>query len=204
MKPLSSPVCEICGDPFPHAEIETHRCGDCLADPPPFERARSVLELNPALRPVIHSYKYRGSSVALTWMIGRMGDFFRANFPPLHYDFIVPVPLHPLRLLRRGFNQSLLLARGLSRRFSIPLEFRNLKRRRFERSQARRSREERKAEIVGSFLVKDLSFFKGKRVLLVDDVYTTGATLKECAKVLKKCGAEVDALTLARTLLQAS
>lgn len=201
IKPLPDSICEICGDPFPHPEIKTHQCGHCLTDPPPFEQARSVFKLNPVLTSMIHSYKYRGSPVALAWMIQKLSDFLEKNFPPLPYDLILPVPLHLIRLLHRGFNQSLFLARGLSKRFSIPLEFRQLRRRRFETSQARLGREERKAQIVGNFWVKDPHVFKDRRVLLVDDVYTTGATLKECAKVLKKCGARVNAITLARTPL---
>jgi ComF family protein len=153
------------------------------------------------LSTVVYGFKYRGNEVALSWMAKKIAGFLAEVRRGDSWDFIVPVPLHSFRLLRRGFNQALLLGRALQREISIPLDFRNLVRRRYEKPQSKQGREERLKQIKDSFAVLNPSLFKDKKLLLLDDVYTTGATLNECSKVLKKTGAEVEALTLARTLL---
>jgi ComF family protein len=201
LKPLSDSVCTICGDPFTHEEITSHVCGRCLSDRPYFEWARSVFEWGPPLSTVIHGFKYQGKEVALRWMAREMARFLRGEKGDLPWDFLVPVPLHPFRLIRRGFNQALLLARALHREIGVPLDFQNLLRGRYERPQVAKDREERLKQIQGAFALRDPSRFEDKKVLLIDDVYTTGATLNECAKVLKTAGAQVEAFTLARTLL---
>ncbi len=201
LKPLSSSICEQCGDPFPHEEVASHLCGECLTNPPPFEWARSVFELEPKLAQMIHAAKYKGDTPSLQWLGKQIEKEWPRYKKKIVLDWIVPVPLHPFRLLKRGFNQSLLIALSFSKRIQVPLEFKNLKRKMHEKSQVSRTREERLQQIRGSFAVKNSAVFKNKKILLIDDVYTTGATLRECAKVLKKCGATVYALTLARTLL---
>jgi ComF family protein len=111
------------------------------------------------------------------------------------------VPLHRQRLRQRGFNQSLLLARVIGSGLSIKVDFTSLQRTRVTEPQVNLSSEEREGNVKGAFTVKDPSAFRGKRVLLVDDVLTTGATITECGKALKASGAEVFALTLARTVM---
>jgi ComF family protein len=194
-------LCEICGDPFIHQEISSHLCGKCLIDRPYFEWARSVFEWGAPLSDVVHRLKYQGSEVGLRWMVRKMAESLDEMGPNVSFDYLVPVPLHTVRLIRRGFNQALLLSRGLHREKGIPLEFENLKRRRYEKPQSLGDREERLKQIRGAFAVKHPKVFEEKNVLLIDDVFTTGATLNECAKVLQKSGAKVYALTLARTLL---
>jgi len=204
IKPLPRSLCTICGDPFSHSEIASHICGECLSDRPHFEWARSVFEWGPPLNQVLHAFKYQGSEVALSWFCNEMIQAMNEIATKSSFDVLVPVPLHPFRLVRRGFNQSLLLARGLAQKTGVPVDFKVLIRERHEKPQATGGREERLRQIKGSFALEKGANLEGKRVLLIDDVYTTGATLNECAKVLKRAGAKVSALTLARTLLHSA
>jgi ComF family protein len=116
-------------------------------------------------------------------------------------DLAMPVPLHKKRLRSRGFNQALILAHGISERFSVPLLYDTLVRLRSTRPQVELSGHERVENVRGAFCLLRPSEVRDKRVLLVDDVFTTGATMNECAKVLKDAGARsVTVLTLARTV----
>jgi ComF family protein len=115
-------------------------------------------------------------------------------------DVAIPVPLHKKRLRQRGFNQSLLLAHGVSERFMIPLNYDNLIRSRYTRPQVELSGIERAENVRGAFNLLRPAEICEKKILLIDDVFTTGATMNECAKVLKDAGAStVTVLTLART-----
>jgi ComF family protein len=115
-------------------------------------------------------------------------------------DLAMPVPLHGSRLRQRGFNQALLLAQGVCGRFSVPLSFDNLYRTRHTRPQVELSGRERAENVRGAFAVARPGEVRDRKVLLIDDVFTTGATMNECAKVLKDAGAaSVTVLTLART-----
>jgi ComF family protein len=116
-------------------------------------------------------------------------------------DVVIPVPLHPRRLRQRGFNQALLLAYGMSTRNGIALDPNNLIRVRPTRPQVELSGQERVKNVAGAFAVRHPDMVANKHVLLIDDVYTTGATMNECAGVLKNAGAEqVTVCTLARAL----
>jgi len=116
-------------------------------------------------------------------------------------DVVIPIPLHTKRLRQRGFNQALLLAHAMSTASSIPLSWDNLVRVRPTRPQVELTGEERIKNVAGAFAVRRLNEITAKRVMLVDDVFTTGATMNECAAVLKDAGAaQVVAFTLARAL----
>ncbi len=194
-------LCRVCGDSFGNSEIPAHVCGKCLQNPPSFEWARSVFDLSLPLSKMLHAFKYSGNETALSWMVIEMKKLLGRHFSGWKADFIVPVPLHPLRLVWRGYNQSLLLARVLSKSMKIPLDFENLVKIKSTRAQSTLSRQDRCKQLKDAFIVRKPALFEGKKILLVDDVYTTGATLLECAKVLKNKGSQVYALTLARTPL---
>jgi ComF family protein len=130
-----------------------------------------------------------------------MADF---SFPDLEfrdYSLIIPVPLHIKKLRKRGFNQSIILANSLGKKWQIPINFSLLKRSKFTLTQTGLDKKERERNIKGAFEVKDKTKIAGRNIILIDDVYTTGATLNECAKKLIKAGAQkVAVLTLARVL----
>ena len=130
-----------------------------------------------------------------------MADFSFPDVDFTDYSLIIPVPLHIKRLRERGFNQSLLLAHAIERKRQIPLNFSLLKRHKFTLTQTGLNKIERKKNIKGAFEVSDKKKIAGKNIILIDDVYTTGATINECAKTLIKAGAQkVTVLTLARVL----
>ena len=195
-KKISSPLCTICGEPFPDSSGPDHACGICLTRTPPFTSARSALAYGGAVLDAVHRFKYSGE-VNLARPLGRLAA---GALPPLVPHVIVPVPLHPGRLRERGFNQSLLLSRELSKILNAPVDYASLRRVRQTEQQSSLTAEERKKNVAGAFGVIAPGAFNWKTVLLVDDVYTTGATVMECARALKKDGATVAALTLARAL----
>lgn len=195
---ITGPICIVCGLPFASQAASDHTCGKCLKQPMPFVEARSVFKYSGNLREAIHSFKYSQRFI-LARPFGRMLSDSAASFSGKP-DIAVPVPLHKKRLRTRGFNQSLLLARVISKSLSIGLDYLTLRRTRETAPQIELSTDERQKNVAGAFEVENPSAFKGRNVLLVDDVFTTGATVKECAKVLKKAGASVRVLTLARAI----
>jgi ComF family protein len=196
---VSSPLCPICGIPFTGAGGD-HRCGACLSHPPHFDSARAQFLYEGHIRDLIHSFKYNKlthlrSPLALLALEGVSG--FLADHEP---HFIVPVPLHSSRLRQRGFNQAVLLGRVLSRQISLPMLPDALIRTRPTEPQIELTAAERRLNVKGAFTVNRADRIAGKRILLLDDVMTTGSTMNECAKELKKAGATVViAATIART-----
>ena len=195
----TSPLCTSCGLPFTVTEGANHLCEDCILAPPPFSMARALGKYEGSLLDVIHLFKYHGN-VSAGEALGRM--MAKARYDSLaigNYSLIIPVPLHLKKLRDRGFNQSLILASQISKMFSIPLDFTTLRRVIHTESQVGLSRQKRAANVRGAFEITDQSRIKNKKVLLIDDVYTTGSTAKECSKILAQNGAEeVAVLTLAR------
>jgi len=150
----------------------------------------------------IQRFKYN-SETHLTSSLGGLLSNFAREWIPNPKDFlIVPVPLHRSRLRERGFNQSLLLARVLSSDLGTPLDYLSLIRKRNTRAQTGLKKEERKKNVKDAFSITYPLIIKNKKIILVDDVFTTGYTLNECSRTLKKSGATtIICLTLARTLV---
>lgn len=204
---VSHPLCSRCGRPFPDASGDDHLCGVCLARPPRFAGARSWAcyprdeSSEHPLRHVVQTFKY-GRKVSLGKPLGRLmakgcQDFVAES----HIDLIIPVPLHPKRLRWRGFNQAVLLARQVSRANNIPLDPFVLYRRRETLPQTQLAEDERRTNVRGAFMLHSDPPIHGKSLLLVDDVYTSGATVNECSRMLTKGGAkQVYVLTFARTV----
>ena len=148
----------------------------------------------------IHQFKYAGKS-HLAKSLGRlMTAFARIWVDKTNSDLMMPVPLHPKRLRERGFNQSLVLARYAAPLLGAELDFLSLRRIRYTRPQTGLKITERRKNVRRAFEIVDRMAVKGRTILLVDDVATTGNTLNECARMLKRAGSkEVFCLTLART-----
>lgn len=153
------------------------------------------------LREVVQRFKY-GRKVSLGKPLGRLmargcSEFLLAN----SFDIIIPVPLHPRRLRWRGFNQAVILAGEVSRALKPPVDPFLLLRSRETPPQTQLSEEERKKNMRGAFFLNPAKSVRGKTLLLVDDVYTSGATVNECSRTLVRAGAkEVYVLTLSRTV----
>ncbi len=200
---LEPPVCYQCGEllaaPPEGIASPMHRCGKCLLQPPVFDQARAVGLYRGKLRQIIHTMKYR-SIYGLTRPLAKLlqdqfASHWRENVP----DLLVPIPLHRRRLRQREFDQALALARYLSRGVGIPCEAEALVRQRDTASQVGLNYTERHQNVRGAFDVRHPQSVRGQTVLLIDDVYTTGATAKACAQVLRQAGAErVNVYTLAR------
>ncbi len=195
------PFCTVCGGPFVTPQVDSHPCGACLTKKRYFTMARAVGIYEGPLQEAIHRWKYEGK-VGLTplfgaWMAERLSD----HWHPRSIDLILPVPVHKRRLRERGFNQALLLGRELSQRTGIPCKMNFLQKKRATPPQIQLSGEERERGIRNSFQVRRREELKGKTILLVDDVYTTGATVNECSRVLLASGARrVDVFTLAHAV----
>jgi ComF family protein len=198
---IHPPLCPRCGTPFPIAESDDHLCGECLTTERPYAVARAVGLYEKTLLTAIHLFKYRGK-IGIGEVLGSvMADFAGRQWDMTVFSLIIPVPLHRKRLRERGFNQAVILARQIAKRFSLPLDFMTLRRERFTAPQVGLGREERSANVRKAFAVRKPEKIAGRRILLVDDVTTTGSTLTECASVLMKANAEAVAiLTLARAL----
>ncbi|QEM69215.1 ComF family protein [Geobacter sp. FeAm09] len=183
------PLCPVCGIPFPGAG-DDHVCGACRHSPPDFGAARAALLYEGECRELIHAYKYRYKThlrrpLALL-AAAPLREFVAACAPEL----MVPVPLHVRRLRERGFNQAVLLGEVWAREWGIPLERAAMRRIRWTEPQITLTAAERRANVQGAFDVRDAGLVRGRRVLLVDDVYTTGSTVRECARVLRAAGAD--------------
>jgi ComF family protein len=206
---IKPPLCPWCGIMYKSRQGEDHICDDCMTSPKRFRIARSVGIYQKALMNAIHCFKYK-EKIQLARPLGTiLFSSFARHWDTNGIDAIVPVPLHHRKLKVRGFNPSLLMVRSwkwlASTRpinlLSPPVVRDALVKIKWTIPQTGLARKKRKQNVKNSFAIKDSSRIEGRRILLVDDVYTTGATTNECAKVLLKSGARyVDVLTLARTM----
>ena len=198
---ITGSFCPICGAPFLDSPAGSHICGNCLDNKPYYTCARAVAGFETVIMDAIHKFKY-GRNISVGNALGSfMAGFSFPDFAFSEYSLLVPVPLHIRRLRERGFNQSLLLAKEMGRKYKLPVNFSLLKRCKFTLTQTGLNKTEREKNIKGAFTVVDKKEVAGENIILIDDVYTTGATINECAKVLLKAGAQkVAVLTLARVI----
>jgi len=196
---LSGDCCPRCGKPH-RAAAGDHLCGPCLRGDTRFDLARSVAAYEGPLRDCIHAFKY-GRQTACLATFGLLFRQVATDRFLFDADLILPVPLHKSRLRQRGFNQSAMLAREFFAEQRRKISPSVLLRHRPTAPQTSLSGRQRRTNLRGAFSVKHRDRVEGKRVLLVDDIYTTGSTLNECARTLRKAGAaRVTALTLARVI----
>jgi ComF family protein len=196
---ISAPYCQCCGTPFEFTVAERSVCGRCLAAPPVYHRARSVVLYDDASRSLLLRFKH-GDGLHMTGLFGAW--MARAGVELLaEADLLVPVPLHWTRLFTRRYNQAAALVLDLAVRAGVAADIDTLERARRTPSQGSRTRSARARNVQGAFRIAPdaRARVKGKRVLLVDDVLTSGATVSACGRVLLRAGAErVDVLTVAR------
>ncbi len=199
MRFLGEPCCARCGVPFEHDMGDGAECGGCLADAPPFDSARAVLAYGDVAKTVALKLKY-GRRIGLARLIARnmvRHVPVRGDDPPV----IVPVPLHRWRLWSRGFNQSALIADHLGRLTGLSVDRHALLRVKNTTPLRSMNSRQRDKAVRSAFAVAAGHGLVGRRVLLIDDVHTSGATAAACARTLRKAGvAEVRLLCWARVL----
>jgi ComF family protein len=196
---IVAPFCAKCSEPFPGAITQTFSCANCENRKLYFESAVAAYRSRGLVRHVLHQFKY-GKQRHLRHPIARwLGESMRdPRLRGRHFDLIVPVPLHPARERERGFNQAALIAKLLAASATIPARP-LLERIRYTTTQTAYDRAERMENLHGAFRLRKNRDVRGLRVLLIDDVLTTGSTLSECARVLRAAGAvSVHAATAAR------
>jgi ComF family protein len=193
---IRPPLCDVLGIPLPFDTGERTVSAAALARPPAYDRARAVAHFSGAMRTLIHQFKYADRHDARTlfgrWLAEAGGELVAGA------DLLAPVPLALWRLLSRRFNQAAILARELSRLTGLPADPHLLRRARATSSQVGLTHDQRRRNVAGAFRVPRRARLEGRRVLLLDDVITTGATAEACARALKRAGAvRVDVLALA-------
>lgn len=202
---ITAPYCDSCGVPF---EFDTatggDHCAPCLQNPPHFTKARSALKYNDASRSIVLAFKHADQTHAvlafMPWLKNAGAEFLVGENKA---DIIIPVPLHPWRLMARRYNQAAILAQRLGREVGMPVLVDGLKRIRHTPSQGHLKAGERAKNVSKAFTVPEQykSRIAGKSIVLIDDVFTTGSTVGECAKMLKKYGAaKVYVLCIARVV----
>jgi ComF family protein len=198
---LEKPWCAVMGTPFTHDMGDGFLSAEAIANPPPFERSRAAVAYGGVARRMVQALKYGDRTDLAPWMarwMQRAGAELLADA-----DCVVPVPLHRRRFFTRRFNQSAELARTIAAHSGKPFEPGALQRVKVTRQQVGLGLSERQDNVRAAFRVPAESdiFIRGRRILLVDDVYTTGSTVFAVSKALKKSGAAaVDVLTFARVL----
>ncbi|MCS7336650.1 MAG: ComF family protein [Verrucomicrobiae bacterium] len=196
---VQPPVCDRCGMPYPGEITVPFECRNCSGAKLYFSRARAAVTTDEPIREVIHRYKYQSA----VWFEPFLAELFiMCAAPELtreKVDLIVPVPLHPARKRERGFNQAERLGARLAAATSIPMDAKTLRRVLYTPTQTLLTRDQRAKNMRGAFAVRRGRRLDGARIVLVDDVFTTGATTNACAKALIEAGAaEVRVWTVAR------
>jgi ComF family protein len=196
---FAPPWCAVCGLPFPHPMGEGAVCAACAGARPSWDRARAALRYDRHSRHLVLALKHGDR----THLAGALGRWMRRAGAELlgEADVVAPVPLHWTRLAARRFNQAALLAHAIHAAGGPPVAPDWLVRRRRTPSQGRLGPAARAKNVRGAFALRPGCSVAGKRIVLIDDVLTTGATVEECARVLRRAGADrVGVLTLARSV----
>ena len=196
---IEPPFCERCGLPFEGAITTAFDCANCRDLEPHFSSARAAVVARDKLLEVIHRYKYQRALWFEPFLAGLLIEAAKPHLTAAHWDGIVPVPLHPSKQRHREFNQAERLSDRLSAAVGIPVKSDLLRRIVPTRTQTQLTRQQRLINVRNAFALKRGHRLNGEKIVLVDDVLTTGATSNACAKVLRAGGAgEVCVWTVAR------
>ena len=198
---IRPPFCERCGLPYPGDLTAPFECANCRELELHFHFARSAVAAKSVVLEVIHRYKYQGHLWFEPFLAGLLVRSAATALAREHWDWLVPVPLHPAKEREREFNQAARLAARLAAASGIPSNLRLLRRVKATRTQTLLSRSERAQNMHDAFVSRAGVKLHGERIVVVDDVFTTGATTSACARALRLAGAsEVGVWTLARGL----
>jgi ComF family protein len=196
---VEPPFCALCGDPVAGRVEHDFVCYACSAEFPSFDAARSVARYDGVVGEALRMLKYEKAMWLAPDLAVLLHNCLQAEYPSFGFDILVPVPLHAVRRRERGFNQSAILARELGRRLGRSVVPRAVRRIRHTTTQTHLTAKQRLSNVKNAFQSGRGKMLAGQRVLLVDDVMTTGATVNACAKALKKGGAaSVHVITVAR------
>ena len=201
---LGAAGCQQCGRPFltfaTAQEFPEFLCGTCQTSPPFYDRAISAAFYGGVMKEAIHQFKFSQKTGLSRMLAAVMLQAMDGRFDPAFYQIILPVPLHRSRLKQRGYNQAELLARHIATAHDLRLLPNNLIRIRRTTAQWQiASRRDRRKNVSDAFQVRVPEQIRGQHLILVDDIFTTGATVNECARVLKEAGAaSVFVVTLSR------
>ncbi|MEO6015127.1 MAG: ComF family protein [Devosia sp.] len=204
LRPITAPLCPVLGLPFEVSIGPDARSAEAIADPPPFDRARSAVIYNDVARALVGKLKY-GDRPELARLCARLmvpagSELWGAD------AVLVPVPLHPTRQLSRRYNQSIELARALGKLTGLPVDPALVRRKRRTRQQVGLSADARQRNVAAAFAAHPdmLRRLRGRRVIIVDDVITTGSTVKSMTRALKAGGAgAIDVISFARVVIGA-
>lgn len=199
MEPISAPFCEVCSQPFEGMFPSEFTCSNCEERDLSFSCSVSAYRSKGIVRELVHRFKYNREThlrrQLAAWLAESLLDVRIQSEP---FELLVPVPLHPTRQRKRQFNQAEVLARSVAKRHGLPV-LNALRRIRKTESQTRLDRRERMENLRNAFELRKNVDVSGRHLVLVDDVFTTGSTIGECARVLKGAGASsVRAITVAR------
>ncbi len=194
---IDGPLCSVCGRNFVSSQPTTHLCGECLRRPPPYSRASAVTYYEEPVRTLLHRLKYRYDTTAVGPLLKIARSFDISPFESC--DIIVPVPLYRHRLQDRGMNQALVLARLLFADTRSRIMPGILVKKQQTPSQTACDAAGRRKNLRGAFALIDRLSIRDKKICLVDDIYTTGTTVAECAQTMMQVNAaEIVVLTFAR------
>lgn len=201
IEPLKKPVCARCAHLLPPYGSRRSLCSACRSERPYYDRGFALVKYEDPTKVIFHQIKFQKKFWLLKIFSELLKDF-SSSVELTGYDMVVPVPLDSARERERGFNQAFIIAQMLKRtrkEIALPI-FKVLKKRKKTPPQSQLKRRERLVNLEGAFSIKKRGSLRGKYVLLVDDIFTTGSTMNECAKILKEGGAErVDFFAIARS-----
>ena len=196
---ISDPFCWLCGDPVEGKVERRYTCSSCTRQVPHFDGARSAVRYRDKLPALLQAFKYAQATSLSRDLADLLAGCVRAHFADVSFDAVLAVPLHPRKERSRSYNQSALLADDLSRLLHLSRAHDCIVRQRSTKTQTGLSARKRRNNVKGAFWVNKSEWVEGRRLLLVDDVMTTGATVGECSRVLKEAGvAGVWVVTVAR------